>query len=82
MSVCFKRFDISHDFLKTAAFIVNRSLGQADNIPKYVESNQFVFKQIEWMMKNSCYEFFAVCIWNKMQYNKKDSFDWSSWKIR
>ena len=47
MSVCFKRFDISHDFLKTAAFIVNRRLGQADNIPKYVESDQFVFKQIE-----------------------------------
>ena len=48
MSVCFKSFDVSHNILKTAAFIqnhmfwVNRTMYQG-----MYGLNQFVFEQIK-----------------------------------
>ena len=48
MSVCFKSFDVSHNFLKTTALIWNHVVWV--NLTIYLsmyDSKQFVFKQIK-----------------------------------
>ena len=48
MSVCFKSFDVSHGFSKTAAFVQNHVFRV--NLAIYqsmYDLNQFVFKQIK-----------------------------------
>ena len=48
MSACFKSFDVSHDFLKTAAFLQNHVFWVNLTIYESMHDlNQFVFEQIK-----------------------------------
>ena len=48
MSVCFKSFDVSHDFSKTAAFVQNHVVWVNLTIYQSMyDLNQFVFEQIK-----------------------------------
>ena len=78
MSVCFKSFDVSHDFLKTAAPIQNHVIWVNLTIYQSMyESNQSFFKKIkrvndeEQLLKI----FRSLCFEIKCNNNEKDSFD-------
>ena len=48
VSVCFKLFDVSHDFSKTAAFVQNHVVWVNLTICQSMyDLNQFVFEQIK-----------------------------------
>ena len=48
MSACFKSFDVSHDFLKTPAFLQNHVFWVNLTIYESMHDlNQFVFEQIK-----------------------------------
>ena len=48
VSVCFKLFDVSHDFSKTAAFVQNHVVWVNLTIYQSMyDLNQFVFEQIK-----------------------------------
>ena len=71
MSVCFKSFDASHNFSRTAAPVRN-------HVTSMSQTNLLLNKLSEWMMKSSCCEFFTVLYFEiKCSNNKKDSFDFS-----
>ena len=58
LTVCFKSMDVSHNFSKTAAHILNTWL-ESNHLS---QTNLFLNKLSEWMMKSSCCEFLTVYI--------------------
>ena len=78
MSVCFKSFDVSHAFSKTAALVRNHVVWVKLTIYQSTyDSNQFVFKQInrlndeDQLLRIFCSLYFEI----KCNNHKKDSFD-------
>ena len=78
MSVCFKSFDVSHNILKTAAFIQNHMFWV--NLTMYQGMyglNQFVFEQIKRVNDEEqlLRIFHSLHFEIKCNNHKKDSFD-------